>query len=59
AAQIAATERELAAAGQQLSDPELYRDGERTKAARARYERAQERLDDLYRQLAALESVNG
>ncbi|HVH30141.1 MAG TPA: ABC-F family ATP-binding cassette domain-containing protein, partial [bacterium] len=32
AAQIAATERELAAAGQQLSDPELYRDGERTKA---------------------------
>src|SRR3989442_220715 len=56
AAQIAATERDLADAGRQLSDPELYRDGERTKATRARYERAQQQLDDLYRQLAALES---
>jgi ATP-binding cassette subfamily F protein 3 len=58
AAQIAAMERELADAGRQLSDPELYRDGERTKATRARYERAQQQLDDLYRQLAALESVD-
>jgi ATP-binding cassette subfamily F protein 3 len=58
AAQIAATERELADAGKQLGDPELYRDGERTKAARARYERAQQQLDDLYRQLAALESAD-
>jgi ATP-binding cassette subfamily F protein 3 len=56
AAQIATVERELADAGRQLGDPELYRDGERTKAARAKYERAQEQLDDLYRQLAALES---
>ncbi len=58
AAQIAATERELADAGRQLSDPELYRDGERAKATRARYERAQQQLDDLYRRLAALESVD-
>ncbi len=58
AAQIAAMERELADAGRQLGDPELYRDGERTKATRARYARAQQQLDDLYRQLAALESVD-
>ncbi len=56
AGQIAAMERELADAGRQLGDPELYRDGERTKATRARYERAQQQLDDLYRQLASLES---
>jgi ATP-binding cassette subfamily F protein 3 len=58
AGQIAATERELADAGRQLSDPELYRDGERAKATRARYERAQQQMDDLYRRLAALESVD-
>ena len=58
AGEIAATERELADAGRQLSDPELYRDGARTKATRARYERAQQQLDDLYRQLAALESAD-
>jgi hypothetical protein len=49
-------ERELADTGRQLGDPELYRDGERAKATRVRYERAQQQLEDLYRQLASLES---
>ncbi len=56
AAQITAAEQDLADAGRQLSDPELYRDGERAKAARARYEETERRLEDLYRQLAALDA---
>src|SRR2546426_10445564 len=56
AAQIAAAEQELADAGRLMADPELYRDGERTKTTRARYDGAQRRLEDLYRQLAALEA---
>lgn len=56
AAQITAAEQELADAGTQLADPEVYRDGGRAKAARARYEHGQRRLDDLYRQLAALDT---
>jgi len=56
AAQITAAEQELADAGAQLADPEVYREGERVKTARARYEHAQRRLDDLYRQLGALDT---
>ncbi len=56
AAQITAAEQELADAGTQLADPEVYRNGERAKTARARYEHAQRRLDDLYRQLGALDT---
>ncbi len=57
ASQIAEVEQELDAAGRQLGDPEVYRDGDRAKAARARYEGAERRRDELYRQLAALEST--
>jgi ATP-binding cassette subfamily F protein 3 len=52
---IAAAEEELTNLGTQLADPELYRDGERAKATRVRYEQAGRRLEDLYRQLAALQ----
>jgi ATP-binding cassette subfamily F protein 3 len=48
AGEIAAAERALEDAGRQLSDPELYRDAERVKDARSRYEAAQQRLDELY-----------
>jgi ATP-binding cassette subfamily F protein 3 len=51
AGEIAAAERALEDAGRQLSDPELYRDVDRVKDARARYEAAQQRLDELYRVL--------
>jgi ATP-binding cassette subfamily F protein 3 len=54
AAQIAAVERELEDAGLRLSDPELYRNADRVKDERARYEAAQQRLDGLY---ALLESA--
>ncbi|HET6948521.1 MAG TPA: ABC-F family ATP-binding cassette domain-containing protein [bacterium] len=54
AAQIAAAERELDDAGRRLSDPELYRDAERVKGERARYEAAQQRLDELYGILATV-----
>jgi len=56
ASQITAAEQDLADAGRQLADPELYRDGDRARAARGRYEDAERRLDELYRQLAALEA---
>lgn len=54
ATQIAAVEQELTTLGTQLADPELYRDGERAKATRVRYEHAERRLEDLYRQLGTL-----
>ena len=56
AVQITAAEQELADAGRLLADPELYRDGKRAKSTRARYEEIQRRLEDLYRQLAVLET---
>ncbi len=56
AAQITAAEQDLADVGRQLADPELYRDGDRAKATRTRYENAERRLEDLYRELAALEA---
>src|SRR2546426_10381457 len=56
AAQIAAAEQELADAGRLMADPELYRDGERTKTTRARYDDAQRRLEDLYQLLASVEA---
>lgn len=48
AGEIAVAERALEDAGRQLSDPELYRDAERVRDARARYDAAQQRLDELY-----------
>src|SRR2546428_441714 len=59
AAQIAAAEQELADAGRPMADPELYRDGERTKMTRARYEEAQRRLEALYQLLASVEAGGG
>src|SRR2546428_11964450 len=56
AAQIAAAEQELADAGRLMADPELYRDGERAKATRARYDEAQRRLEALYQLLASVEA---
>ena len=54
AAQIAVAERELAEIGVSLGDPELYRDPERAKATRARYEQAERRLEELYQTLATI-----
>jgi len=48
AGEIAAAERALEDAGRELSDPELYRDALRVRDARARYDVAQQRLDELY-----------
>jgi ATP-binding cassette subfamily F protein 3 len=48
AGEIAAAERALEDAGRELSDPELYRDALRVRDARARYDAAQQRLDELY-----------
>jgi len=48
AAEIAAAERALEDAGRHLSDPELYRDAARVREVRARYDAAQQRLDELY-----------
>src|SRR3989454_11123249 len=56
ATQIAAAEQELADAGRLMADPELYRDGERAKATRARYDEAQRRLEALYQLLASVEA---
>ena len=55
AAQIAAAERERDEAGAWLGDPELYRDAERAKAMRRRYEEAERRLQELYETLAKVE----
>jgi ATP-binding cassette subfamily F protein 3 len=55
ATEIAAAERVLEDAGRQLSDPELYRDAGRVKDARAQYDAAQRRLDELYALLATVE----
>ncbi|HET8679459.1 MAG TPA: ATP-binding cassette domain-containing protein, partial [bacterium] len=54
AVQISAAERELAEAGASLGDPELYRDPERARATRARYEQAERKLEELYRTLATV-----
>ena len=48
AGEIAAAERALEDAGRELSDPELYRDAVRVRDVRARYDAAQQRLDELY-----------
>ncbi len=55
AAQIAAAERERDEAGVWLGDPELYRDPERTKAMRQRYENAERKLEELYGILEGIE----
>jgi ATP-binding cassette subfamily F protein 3 len=55
AAKIDATERELEDAGRGLSDPETYRDPERIRLLRARYDAAAARLEDLYNVLVAAE----
>ncbi|MGH2372511.1 MAG: hypothetical protein ACRDIC_03415, partial [bacterium] len=54
AIQIATAERELAEAGAWLGDPDLYRDPERAKAMRLRYEEAERHLEALYETLAAV-----
>ncbi len=56
AAQITAAEEEMADAGRLLADPDIYRDRDRVKAARARYEEAERRMSELYARLAALET---
>jgi len=55
AAQIAAAERERDEVGAWLGDPELYRDPERAKAMRRRYEEAERRLQELYETLEKVE----
>ena len=55
AAEIAAAEKALEDAGRQLSDPELYRNADRVKDMRRRYDAAQRRLDELYAVLATVE----
>ena len=57
AAQIAATERELEDAGRWLGDPDLYRDPDRARAMRRRYEDAERRLEELYEILAKVEEA--
>jgi len=56
ATQIAAAERELEDAGRALSDPELYRDADRVKRERARFDATQRRLDELYTLLETAEN---
>jgi ATP-binding cassette subfamily F protein 3 len=55
AAQIATAERDLQDAGRWLGDPELYRDPERVRDMRQRYEDAERRLESLYETLAQVE----
>ncbi len=57
AAQIAVAERERDEAGAWLGDPELYRDPERAKAMRMRYEDAVRRLESLYETLNNVEET--
>jgi ATP-binding cassette subfamily F protein 3 len=52
AAQIAAAERERDEAAGWLGDPDLYRDPERAKTMRQRYQEAERRLEALYETLA-------
>ncbi len=58
AAQIAAAERERDEAGAWLGDPDLYRDPERAKAMRLRYEDAERKLDELYATLERIEEAS-
>ncbi|MDR7544186.1 MAG: ABC-F family ATP-binding cassette domain-containing protein [Armatimonadota bacterium] len=55
AAQLEAAEQDLKDAASWLGDPELYRDPERAKAMRARYEAAERRIAELYEELGRLE----
>lgn len=57
AAKIAAAERDLHDAGRWLGDPDLYRDPERVREMRQRYEDAQRHLDTLYETLAQVENA--
>ena len=57
AAHIAAAERELQDAGRWLGDPDLYRDPERVREMRQRYQNAERRLEDLYGALAKVEEA--
>jgi ATP-binding cassette subfamily F protein 3 len=57
AAQIAAAEADLAEAGGWLGDPDLYRDPERARAMRLRYETAERRLSELYDLLERIENT--
>ena len=52
---IATAERDLQDAGRWLGDPELYRDPERIREMRQRYEEAERRLEELYGVLAKVE----
>jgi ATP-binding cassette subfamily F protein 3 len=55
AAQIATAEEDLRDAGAWLGDPDLYRDPERAKAMRERYESAARRIESLYKLLEEVE----
>jgi ATP-binding cassette subfamily F protein 3 len=59
AGEITAAERALDAAGRQLSDPELYRDADRVRDVRTRYDAAQQQLDELYRLLETVKEDPG
>ncbi len=57
AALISAAERERDAAAGWLGDPDLYRDPERARAMRLRYEVAERRLEELYATLERIEET--
>ncbi|MGH2398893.1 MAG: ABC-F family ATP-binding cassette domain-containing protein, partial [bacterium] len=59
ASEITAAERDLEDAGRRLADPELYRDPERVKDVRRRYESAEQRLVKLNAALESLEEPTG
>jgi len=56
---LPAVERDLEDAGRRLSDPELYRDPERVKDMRRRYDAAEQRLVELNAALESLEEPTG
>jgi ATP-binding cassette subfamily F protein 3 len=58
AAQIAAAEADLNDAVRWLADPETYRDPERAKTMRLRYEQAEKRLEELYDTLASIDGAS-
>jgi ATP-binding cassette subfamily F protein 3 len=55
AARLAAAEQDLKDAATWLGDPDLYRDPERARTMRVRYEAAERRIAELYEELARLE----
>ncbi len=58
AAQIAAAERDRDEAARWLGDPDLYRDPDRARAMRLRYQEAERRLEELYEMLERSEETH-